>query len=117
MKEGLESIKDIDYDFLGFQNLWEKPIYEGIHVDPSSSQLPAQLIPYVRELGDNVVFGLNSEQEYLSHPGVAAGIYQTEEGNHPSLATNGGTLEDRRGISYPMRRYLGQREMHRLLRR
>jgi hypothetical protein len=119
-KGNLQSIKDIDYDFLGFPNLWEKPLDAGIGVDPSSSQLPAHLILYMREFGDridNMIFGLNSEREHPSFPGVAAGIYETEEGYQPRLATNGGEFEDLRGFSYPMARSLGYRETHRLLRR
>lgn len=118
MKGNLQSIKDIDYDFLGFPNLWEKPLDAEIRVDPSSSQLSAHLTPYMRELGDridNMIFGHNSEPEHLSYTGVAAGIYETEEGYQPRLATNGGEFENQQGFSYPMGRYLDYRETHRLL--
>jgi hypothetical protein len=114
----IEKPRNIELDLLGCSNLWEKPIYEGACIDPSSPQLATQLDSHLQGVGirtNSWILGLNHEDDHLSYTGLcqgfAAGTYQTKEGNEPGPATNR-RVEDRHGFSYPMERYLGTYEKH-----
>jgi hypothetical protein len=112
----IEKPRNIELDLLGFSNLWEKPVYEGTCIDPSSPQLATQLDSHLQGVGvgaDRLILGLNHEHEHLSYTGLCqgftAGIYQTKDDKEPGPATNR-RVEDRSGFSYPMERYLGTHE-------
>ena len=114
----VEKSRNIELDLLGFSNLWEKPIYDGTCIDPSSPQLAMQFDSYFRGVeirADSLILGLNHKHEHPSYTGLCqgfvAGIYQTEEENELGLATNT-RAENRSGFSYPMERYLGSHEKH-----